>query len=93
MGNQFVKLFFVIQIGFAPVLSWAETKPITLEQAISIGFGENLDIKTSEREQEASEARLKRTTSYFLPRLGVESRYSILILLFKDKPGQRRICI
>jgi outer membrane protein TolC len=71
--------------SFIPGLVFADVKSITLNEAISLALGENLQIKTSEREVDAAESRLSRTSSYFLPKIGAESRYEYL-----DSPYQRQ---
>jgi len=58
-----------------PTSVFADVKGLTLEEAINLALGENLQIKTSGKEIEAAEARVNRTISYFLPKIGAESRY------------------
>jgi len=79
-----LKALLLTTLLMLPLTALAQVKSITLEEAVSVALGENLAIKTSEREVEATEARQSRTTSYFLPKLGVESRYE-----YFDSPYSR----
>jgi len=72
--NWKVAFSFLFLISFNTT-AWADVKGITLDEAIDLSLKENLQIKTSERELEATEAKFNRTYSYFLPKVGVESRY------------------
>lgn len=76
-----------LTLCLTPTFAYPETRAITLEQAIETALLNNLEIKTSERDVEASRARANRTTSYFLPRLGAESRYEYFESSFQKQRG------
>ncbi|MCC6276521.1 MAG: TolC family protein [Oligoflexia bacterium] len=57
------------------MLAKSEVRTLTLEQAIETALRGNSEIRSFQREVEASEARLGRTKSYFLPKIGAETRF------------------
>lgn len=74
-------------ICLSTAVAHSEIKQITLEQAIETALQKNLEIKTSERDVEAARAKMSRTTSYFLPHLGAESRYEYFESSFQKQRG------
>lgn len=68
-------------------LSHADVKSISLDEAIKMALGENLQVKATEKEAEAAEARLNRTQSYFFPKVGAESRYELIDSSFQRQSG------
>lgn len=78
----------IFALVFLPAVAvFAELKPITLEEAISRAREQNPQIKASEKEVVASEARFRRTTSYFFPRVGAETRYEHFESTFQKQNG------
>jgi len=69
--------------GVAP----ADVRGLTLDEAIQMALGENLQVKSSEKELDAAEARFNRTTSYFLPKIGAETRYELFDSSFQRQSG------
>lgn len=82
-----IYLFLLIIFQFFYGKSYAEVRSLTLDEALQMAMGENLQIKSAEKEHEASEARLNRTSSNFLPKLGAETRYEFIDSSFQQQRG------